>query len=673
MPDTYHLPALILTVLLLPAFFHLYWRSRDLRPLLWFLGFLFAAFRLLQNYTLGWWDGSDALAHPWFAAAGQAAAQISAALLLASFSPRKFRLGRMRILYAIAFAIPLVIYAILLFGVYGGGLPVGLPFLIFPVLGALSLFVGCFWGYSRANMPTWLGLGLCIVLGGAGLWICVTLGRDWPLVFVECALHATTAMLVFYAFRRFSLGTLLTGLGFVAWSLGIAQALPVVVANPGLHVNLVRIDLMGSVVAALGLILLALEDELEIKRDAEEREHRARKELEAYTFLTLSRRRVEEFDQQATQICESVVTNSRFSGVTLILLHGSGSFRVAGSAGLDEATANALEALVARIPVAGFLAPGSGTPAVQHSQTLVLDLEPWLLPGDDLIRLGLTTVLATPLYGRSATEGVLFLTGDREPDVPIRADDLFPVEMLAARIQSARSQTIMLEKLIDAEKFAGLGQMANNVTRQLNNPLTVILGYASLLEETEELHPQAQRAVEAILTEARHMRSTLESLSRMSRSQSEHLAAISITELLTDMEQLHRSEFVHRSIDFRLQIAPSLPRVLGNPQQVRQALLYCLHYAMDAVEKQDAAGEKTVRMEAIAEEGRVKIVISHTGQGFLHPARAFDPFIPTQAEGETSGLGLNLCATILRDNNGRASAVNCEPRGAAIILELQAA
>ena len=42
MPDTYHLPALILTVLLLPAFFHLYWRSRDLRPLLWFLGFLFA-------------------------------------------------------------------------------------------------------------------------------------------------------------------------------------------------------------------------------------------------------------------------------------------------------------------------------------------------------------------------------------------------------------------------------------------------------------------------------------------------------------------------------------------------------------------------------------------------------------------------------------------------------
>jgi K+-sensing histidine kinase KdpD len=37
------------------------------------------------------------------------------------------------------------------------------------------------------------------------------------------------------------------------------------------------------------------------------------------------------------------------------------------------------------------------------------------------------------------------------------------------------------------------------------------------------------------------------------------------------------------------------------------------------------------------------------------------------------GLGLSLCATILRDNNGRASAVNLEPHGAAIILEVKAA
>jgi len=169
------------------------------------------------------------------------------------------------------------------------------------------------------------------------------------------------------------------------------------------------------------------------------------------------------------------------------------------------------------------------------------------------------------------------------------------------------------------------------------------------------------------------MRSTLESLSRMSRSQSDQFTAISVTEMLNDMEQLHRSEFVHRSIDFRLQVAPTLPRALGNAQQVRQAVLYCLQFAIEAVESLDSPTGKSVRIEASSESDYVKILIAHSGPGFLHPARAFDPFVPAQAAGETAGLGLSLCATILRENNGRISALNFEPRGAGIVLELQAA
>ena len=69
----------------------------------------------------------------------------------------------------------------------------------------------------------------------------------------------------------------------------------------------------------------------------------------------------------------------------------------------------------------------------------------------------------------------------------------------------------------------------------------------------------------------------------------------------------------------------------------------------------------------------MQILVAHSGPGFLNPERAFDPFVHAQAAWETSGLGLSLCATILRDHNGRVSAVNLEPRGAAIILELRAA
>jgi signal transduction histidine kinase len=432
----------------------------------------------------------------------------------------------------------------------------------------------------------------------------------------------------------------------------------------------------------MGMILLALEDELAINRAGRERERRARQELEAYTKLILARRRVEDFDRQGSEVCEIIVEHSRFAQAAL-LLHAGGRFRLAGYAGLDEATAKALDSMAARIPASGFLAAGTAPSAVEQSQAVRLDLTPWLLPGDDLKRLGLTSVLAVPMINRSVTEGALLLSDirplkDAAPGQALealRADDLLPIEMLIGRLQATRSQTMMFEKLIDSEKFGHLGQLASNVTQQLNNPLTVILGYASLLDETATLGPQDRKGVASILTEARHMRTTLESLSRISRPNGDQLAAISIVELLSDMEELHRSEFLQRSIDFRLSIAPSLPRVVCSPQQLRQAIRHCLQFAMEAVEHSStASGPRTIRLEAASEGNLLQILIAHSGAGFPHPERAFDPFATTtQNGGKTAGLGLSLCATILRDNNGRASAINLEPSGAAIILEMQAA
>jgi signal transduction histidine kinase len=673
MPDSYQLPAVVMTALLLPVFAYLYLRSRDIRTILWLIGFFCAFLRMLQVYRLGIWDFSDPAVHPWVAATGQIAALVGATLFLTSLSPRSFHIGKRRILFAIPFIVPLAIYAILIDGVYGGQSPTTLIFLTFPALGAIALFVGCFWAIARGGLPRWLGLTLCVALGGASLWVCVVARGSWPLVFVESALHVTTALFVLYVYRRITPGTALTILGFVAWSLAIAILSPIVSGNPQLLHAVTGIFSMGKVVAAIGMIVLALEDQLGNQQVDRDRERRARQELEAYAKVVLSRRRVEDFDRQSNLVCQTVAANSRFSQAVLLLLQASGQYRLAGSSGFEDSALNALEALAPRIPSAAFLSSGSAPPAAEHSNSFQLSLRPWLLPGDDLDRLHLTEFISVPLHGRSSTDGAVLLSGLQNRQQPLRADDLLPIEVLAARIQAARSQTMMLEKLIDAEKFAGLGQLASNVTRQLNNPLTVILGYASLLDVTPAMNSQERRAIEAILNEARTMRSTLESLSRMSRTQTDNLTAVSITELLNDMEQLHRSEFVHRAIDFRLHIAPGLPRVLGNAQQVRQAVLYCLQFAIEAVENMDTPGEKSVRIEATSEGDSVKIVIAHTGPGFLHPTRAFDPFVPAQAAGETAGLGLSLCATILRENTGRISAVNFQPRGAGIVLELQAA
>jgi len=674
MPDTYHTPALILTALLFPAFGYLYLRYRDARTLLWLLGFFFSLLAGLRFYAAG-----SGLAHPWLLAAGQSSIQISSALFLASLSPLKFRIGRFQIFYVIPFILPLVVYSILLYGVFGGVEPRGPSLLLFPALGLICLCSALSWGAERNIMPPWVGISTCAVLGCVAFWTFFVAGAGWALALVESANLLLTAMFVVFVFRRFSPGVLLSVAGFVAWSLNILEAIPTIAQSPAMHLGLSRVFELGKGVAALGMIVLALEDELAGNQAARERERRARRELEAYSKLVLARRRVEDFDHQGSEICELVAEHSRFAQAALLLQH-SGRFRLAGSAGLDAATARALAELAGRISASDFLTTGSAPSAVEQSLTARVDLEPWLRPGDDLKRLRFTSVLAVPMTSRASTEGALLLAGMRAAKAgrkrePLRLDDLLPLELLAGRLQATRSQTMMMEKLIDSEKFSHLGQLAANMTHELNNPLTVVLGYATLLEETSSLQAQDRKAVDSILAEARHMRSTLESLARIARPFGDQQAAVSVSELLSDMGELHRSEFLSRSIEFRLNIAPALPRVLCSPHQLRQAVRHCLQFAMDAVENPVPATEepRTIRMEAASEGDRVQILVGHSGPSFPNPERAFDPFAAARTDAEAASLGLSLCATLLRDNNGRALAVNLEPKGAAIILELKAA
>jgi len=680
-PDYYHFPALILMALLLPAFGYLYLRFRDARSLLWFLGFLCSIVAMVLLYTMNGYPGAGS---PLLVASGQMFIQLSAAMFLGSLSPLRFRVGRFQVLFVVPYAAFLVFYSILLYGVFGGVQPRGLLFLIFPALIGLSFGVGVVWGMTKGTVPIWFGASFSAVLGTFAIWVCCQLGAGSGLTFVECVNLQLAAVLIVFVFHRFSPGVFLSVLGFLAWSLGSLVLLPVIGQLASFDLNLTRVIVMAKVVAAVGMIVLALEDELSSNKAAQQRERSARRQLEAYSNLMLTRRRVEDFDRQGADVCDTVVRNSCFTQAAL-LLESNGRYRLVGSAGLEIAIASPLGQLAKRIPVEGFLAPGSVPLAVAHSKTVRLDLSPWLIPGDDLERLRFTSVLAVPMIGRSGVDGVLFLKGMRIEDgrgvhafgdAP-RLDDLLPIEMLVARLQATRIQTMLFEKLIDSERFAGLGQLAGNVTQQLNSPLTVILGFASLLQESSSLDAPDRKAIESIVTEARSIRSTLESLSRVSHAQSDQPAAISVSELLSDMEQLYRPEFLQRSIEFQVNVAPGMPRILCGAQQLRQALLHCLQYAIGAVERESSAAapreSKTIRLEAAREGSLVHISVTHSGPGFINPERAFDPFVPARAGGETAGMGLSLCATILRDQNGRASAVNLQPRGAAIILELQAA
>ena len=674
----YQIPAFVLTLLLLPGLAYLATRFRDRRALLWFFGFLLAIVRMALHYNgLVFWNFSNEYLHPWLATLGMVAAQIGAVFFVMSLAPAYLKVGRFRAPLPLVYVLPVVVYAVLGIGVLRGGTPHGWMAAAFPALLVCAAGFGILWALNleeRRRIPRTGILIVTAILILRAFHIYFRFGPGLLLTYGESAAHFMTAVLLILLGRRLSPGVVLGALGFLAWALTITTHYPFIAPHAELVVLISRSVVTGKVLAALGLILLALEDQLSINRAAAERERRARRELEAYSSLALSRRRVEEFDQDAGNVCRLVAENSRFSQAALLLQQPNATFRINGSAGLDRATEAALDALARRIAGDGFLAPGAHPAAAEGTQTVRLDLNPWLTPGDDLRRLHFTSALAVPMRGPSGVEGALLLAGAR-PGEPLAADDLLPAELLAARLQAVRGLTRMQEQLIDAEKFAVLGQLAGSVSQQLHNPLTVILGYASLLSESERLDASERKGMDAILSATRSIRSTLESLQRVVRAPGAPQAAVSVTELLTDMERLYRPEFQRRAIEFRFGAASNLPPVVCQPQPLRQAVLHSLQFAIAAVEA-SARNGRSVRLEASAEGSQVQILVAHSGASFSDPSRAFDPFADMRSvlgeAGDAASLGLSLCASILKENNGRASAVNLDPHGAAILLELQA-
>lgn len=128
-----------------------------------------------------------------------------------------------------------------------------------------------------------------------------------------------------------------------------------------------------------------------------------------------------------------------------------------------------------------------------------------------------------------------------------------------------------------------------------------------------------------------------------------------------------RAERVTLSVD-----APAdLPKVAGNPDQLRQVLLNLLGNAFTALKAVEPARRK-VTLSARNEEGCVRVTVSDSGPGMSHEMleTAFEPFRSTKPDG--MGLGLMICRTIIEAHGGRITAKTRHAGGVVVEFSLPA-
>ncbi len=667
MLDDYQIPAVALLGALLFAFGYLYARLRNTRTLLWLLGtfcmFVYACFfwrvTMSLNPPMPWlFHGTVAPSSRWMSVVSQTALMTASAFLLASLSPLTFRLGRRRILYVIPYTAPLIVYTILSYGPLMH--PQGGQIWIYLILAWMAIAVAAIWSLQDGVIPIFVAEIVVFAAAIGCCWFFLHGNIYWPLWIGISSNLLMTALLVIFTWRRITPGVLLSVFGLVVWAIPPFMGVEASSAG-GLMVSLARSWILSKVLLAVGLLLLAMEDEIDANVLARNRERRIRTELQTYAQQQLNARNLHQFDEQTAAICSMIATHSRFRRVALLLRNRSGRFTVTGSAGLDRAAVLALDAALEDIP-ASAISP-SLPPCIAGADARTLDLHPWLRPGDDLELLHLTRFTVV-LLGRAEGEvdGAFLLSQEIKGESPLVPDDLLPLQILAERVRRARAQAFTMGKLIDAERSTGAGMLAIRLAQQLHNPLTVVLGYASLLEDVIPTVLERNSA-HAILLEARRMRAVLDRLTHLSRQGQEHYTEFLIEEILSDAEQLYRPDFLCESIEFARRAHADLPRLYGNSHRIRQALMHLLQYAISAVERQRGGEQKLIQIDVQLRGDRIRIQLQHNGPQLAHPGRVFQALDRGQEADVTTGIGLSLSAEILREYGGTIEAINLDADG----------
>lgn len=670
-PELYQVPTLALLTVLVAVFGALWLeglsqpppveRSGEAPPartrqLLWLAGWICAVIRLATEVA-GWTQPGLGQA------VSKAAMELAPLMFLGSLAPQ-YLSRKPRILYVVAFGLPVMVYCAII-GFDPHPSLAGRTAVFFCAL--FAVWVAFRWSLCKHLIPVWLSLGIVLAVGAVTLLL--TVRQDyWQ---VESLLRSgvlfMTALLFISAFRRLTAGLVFTVGGMILWALpGLIQPF-----LPGriLPVPYERALNLVKVITAVGMIVLVLEEEVSSNLASQQRDRRARLEMEKYTALYLADMPFDEENGQYNRVCETIADVSRFAQAAIFVESGDGSFRIAGRAGMSGALEGALDALARRTTEerTAEVARGNFFTPVVGSLTL-MDLSPLMQPGDELTQMNFRRAWIMGIRTRERRlQGVLLLSSLRRPDEPILVEDAMPLELLVARIGAAREHVALLRRLMQSERLAGLGKLAGGVAHELNNPLQSVTGFAELLAEGDSRSANHARV---ILSEARRMKQIIESLMRFRNAASGSRTPVSLDLLLRDIQRLMRHDLEGAHIALEMRIPANVPRIKADSEQMRQVFLQLIRNAMASMEEAPAGSEKKLTIEVAAIPKAVEVMLSDTGAGFSEPARAFDPYFTTRHPGEGVGLGLSICYAIVREHGGAISAVNLHPRGAAVVVEL---
>ena len=269
----------------------------------------------------------------------------------------------------------------------------------------------------------------------------------------------------------------------------------------------------------------------------------------------------------------------------------------------------------------------------------------------------------TTLYLNLAVMAMALLLGG------VAASEALRRERAEARAREDARVRELERQLFHAERLTTVGRLAAGIAHEINNPLEGMGNYLSLAEAA-----LARGDLESGRRRLAGVKEGLERAALVVRQVLAHAdpartprSPVDMTRVFAETTEFVRSRGEFARVRFETALGEGALVVEGSPIMLGQV---AVNLILNACEAQPEGGEVVV--SAHRESGRVVAEVADRGPGVPEAdrERIFEPFFSTK---ESTGLGLSVCHSIVRQHGGELVALGREGGGAVFRLSLPAA
>ena len=241
-------------------------------------------------------------------------------------------------------------------------------------------------------------------------------------------------------------------------------------------------------------------------------------------------------------------------------------------------------------------------------------------------------------------------------------------DMASELLERERSLKSAQLALVQSEKMAAVGTLSAGLAHEVKNPLSAVLGYAQLAKRKLSQPDVIKKHLDIIENETRRCNEIIGNLMQFSRQEKGEFTDVAINEVVEKSVGIVDHQLGLKNVHVNTKLAPDIPEIIGNSNQLQQVLMNLAINAQQAMEPDGG----TVDIATYFDNDNVYISVSDTGPGISEEVveKIFEPFFTTKAAGEGTGLGLSVTYGIIRDHKGYIRVERADSGGARFVIAL---